>query len=85
MRKWALADSTRELMVAEIFEAGYGSTEELKHMIRWTRQEMLELCDDMGLLSLFKRYVTWHTNGKDKEVFIREVEAEIALDDLLTS
>ncbi len=82
MRKWKVSDGNRELMVNEIFKAGYGSEEDSKHAARWTTNEMLELCDDEGLLSLFTRYVTWYMNGKDKETFIREIEAEIAIDDL---
>jgi len=72
-------------MVDEIFIGGYGSESEINSgMIRWNQQEMLDLCDDEGLLSLFQRYVTWFT-PRDKMKFEREVEAEIALDDLLSS
>ena len=73
-------------MVDEVFKAGYASEEDMKSQpIRWTKQEMLELCDDEGLLSLFSRYVTWYprTPERDKMAFEREVEAQIALDEML--
>jgi hypothetical protein len=86
MRKWKVADSTREFMVDEVFSAGYGGEREID-LLRWTRQEMLDECSDKDLLSLFERYVTWYppTPGRDQRQFEREVEAEIALDDLLCS
>lgn len=84
MRKWKISESNREFMVDEIFKAGYAGPSE-EDMIRWTYQQMLDLCDDEGLISLFERYVTWYPAkpGRDKEIFLAEVEAEIALDDML--
>ena len=84
MRKWAVSDYHRELMIDEVFKAGYGGERE-KDLIRWTREEMSELCDDKGLLSLFSRYVTWwpRTPERDQHAFEMEVEAQIALDEML--
>lgn len=88
MRKWAVSDFHRKLMIDEVFKAGYGGDSELD-MIRWTKEEMSELCDDEGLLSLFQRYVTWypatHPDGslRDKIAFEKEIEAQIALEKML--
>jgi len=85
MRKWAISEYHRQFMVDEVFKAGYASEEELQTMQRWTRDEMLELCDDRGLLSLFQRYVIWYpkTPERDKMAFEKDIEAEIAIDELL--
>ena len=87
MRKWAVSDYHRQLIIDEVFKAGYGSEEELQqHMIRWTKEEMSDQCDDKDLLCLFQRYVTWSPTipGRDKEEFEKEIEAQIALDELLS-
>jgi hypothetical protein len=91
MRKWAISDFHRQIMIDDIFKSGYGGEGE-KDMIRWTKEEMSELCEDKDLLCLFQRYVTWYpatrADGdqrtmREKIAFEREVEAQIALDELL--
>jgi hypothetical protein len=53
-----LSNELRLKMVSMVFNSGYASEEELKTMGRWSKDEMLTLCDDEGLLSLFIRYTT---------------------------
>jgi len=68
-------------MITHIFQSGYaGPDDMLTQPIRWTMNEMHELCDDEGLLSLFQRYTTLGSYGKNIE---DEVKAQIAINKML--
>ena len=68
-------------MITYIFQGGYaGPDDMLTQPIRWTMNEMYELCDDEGLLSLFQRYTTLGVSGKQIE---DEVKAQMAVHEML--
>ena len=69
-------------MIDEVFDAGYGSAAELNNLIRYSKEEMHARCNDLDLLSLFERYVTWKDHNAKLE-FEEEVKTQIVIHDLL--
>jgi len=88
LERWKICDDNREFMVDQVFAGGYSDPNNPaeQSMIRWTKQEMLDLCTDQSLISLFQRYVAWYPTspiGRSKEDFLRDIEVEIAVENAL--
>lgn len=81
---WKLGSYWRNRLVDEVFEAGYDT--QWSDYTRWTKEEMHANCNDLDLLNLWKRYVTYFPPSKHPITMAQieqEVLAEIAMHDLL--
>lgn len=80
---WKVSEELRAFLIDDIFKAGYNGPSE-QNMIRWTREEMAEKCDDEGLLCLWRRYVTYYPDPhKRRDKIMNEVLSQIAIYDAL--
>lgn len=85
MYKWKASPALRKQFIKFIFGHGYNDGSEYERQrFGWSPEEMEDQCDDLCLLSLFQRYVTFYPDKENiKMAMEHEFLASIAISEML--